>query len=104
MLRDGCPRLVCIQRSKLMNRLCQGTPALQEGDLVLKVSVQFSRSMILFSNRLTSCLVWEIYKAKITDLFPFPTETEITGLVPGENSEQAALWEALLLEMLTLFY
>lgn len=64
VLKDRCPRSVCIQRSKLMNRLHQGTSALQEGDLVLKASLQFSKNTTLFSNRLTSCLVWEIYRAK----------------------------------------
>lgn len=44
-------------------------------------------------------------QSKATGLFLFPTQTEITGFVPGENCEaEQALWEALVLERLKLFY
>lgn len=45
-------------------------------------------------------------QSKVTGLLLFPTETEITGFVPGEygKAQQQALWEALVLERLKLFY
>lgn len=63
----------------------------------LKMSVQVGRNPILLSNAGVGDL-----QSKVTALFLFPTETEITGFVPGENgkAQQQALWEALVLERL----
>lgn len=42
---------------------------------------------------------------KVMGLFLFPTQTQITGFVPGENCEaEQALWETLVLEKLKLLY
>lgn len=73
----------------------QWAPAPQGG--CLKMSVQVGRNPVL---------CWCGRSAKqITGLFLFPTETERTGFVPGENgkAQQQALWETLVLERLKLF-
>lgn len=65
------------------------------------MSVQLGRNPALLSNAGVGDL-----QSNVTALFLFPTETEITGFVPGENSkaQQQPLWEALVLERLKLFY
>lgn len=56
------------------------------------MSVQVGRNPVLLSNAGVGDL-----QSKVTALSLFPTGTEITGFVPGENSkaQQQALWEAL---------
>lgn len=65
------------------------------------MSVQVGRNPVLLSNPGVADL-----QSKVTSLFFFPTETEITGFVPGENgkAQQQALWGALVLERLKLFH
>lgn len=65
------------------------------------MSVQVGRNPVLLSNAGVGDL-----QSKVTALFLFPTETEITGFVPRENgkAQQQAPWEALVLERLKLFY
>lgn len=65
------------------------------------MSVQLGRDPVLLSNAGVGDL-----QSQVTALFLFPTETEKTGFVPGENGKarQQALWEALVLERLKLFY
>lgn len=65
------------------------------------MSVQAGRNPVLLSN----AGVGDV-QSKVKALLLFPTETEITGFVPGKNgkAQQQALWEALVLERLKLFY
>lgn len=66
----------------------------------LQMSAQAGRNPVLLSNAGVGDL-----QSKVTGLLLFPTETQITGFVPGENDKaQQALWEALVLERLMLFH
>lgn len=77
----------------------QWTPAPRGGHLQL--SVQVGRNPVLLGNTGVGDM-----QSKVTGLFLFPKETEITGFVPGENgkAQQQALWEALVLERLKPFH
>lgn len=83
---------------KAAHRPHQWAPAPRGG--CPKMSVQVGRNPVLLSNAGVGDL-----QSK-AGLFLFPTETEITGFVPGENgkAQQQALWEALVLERLKLFH